>query len=143
MVKRPVMFKIRGVPTKDYSEGSDAEILQTFRVARAEKFATAEGQSAAVLVLEPVDMRPIENYLRDAAANALKTAAGHGGGLDNSRSPPALTRRAVRWPIRWSGGNRAGFPRTACRTACCRSADRESPRCPGRGPSGSAGRILA
>ena len=64
MVKRPVVFKIHGLPTKDYSQGSDAELLEVFRVARAENYQAADGQSVSQWVLEPFDMRPIENYLR-------------------------------------------------------------------------------
>ncbi len=67
-VTRPVLFKVRGVSTKDYSEGSDAEMLQTFRITTAETYRTVDGKSAAALIAEPVDMQPIENYLRSKPA---------------------------------------------------------------------------
>jgi hypothetical protein len=64
VVRQPVRFKVRGLPTKDFSEGSDAELLQVFRVGSAQTYRTTEGKSASVLVLEPFDMQPIENYLK-------------------------------------------------------------------------------
>lgn len=64
VVKQQVRFKVRGLPTKEFSEASDAELLQVFRVAPAQTYRTVEGKSASVLVIEPFDVRPVENYLK-------------------------------------------------------------------------------
>ncbi len=63
-VSQSVRFKVRGLPTKDFSEGSDAELLQVFRVGPPQSYRTVEGKSASVLALEPFDMQPIEKYLK-------------------------------------------------------------------------------
>ncbi len=67
MVTRPVQFRVRGLATEPFSEGSDAEILQVFRVAPAQAYRTVEGKAASVLVLEPFDMQKVENYLKAKA----------------------------------------------------------------------------
>ncbi len=68
MVTQAVLFKLRGLPTKEFSEASDVELLQVFRVGRAQKYQTDEGKSASVLVIEPFDMQPVESYLRSKPA---------------------------------------------------------------------------
>jgi hypothetical protein len=65
VVNQPVVFDVRGVPTAEQSEGGDAEFLQVFRIVGRETYRTADGRAASALVLEPLDMRPIEEYLKN------------------------------------------------------------------------------
>ncbi len=64
MVTQLVRFKVRGLPTTDFAEATDIELLQVLRVLPAEKYQTVDGKPASVLVLEPFDMQPVERYLK-------------------------------------------------------------------------------
>jgi hypothetical protein len=66
--QRP-LFKIRGVPTAEWETSTDVELLGTFEITGSERYQTVEGKSATVLVLKPLDMQPIEDYLRRQSAN--------------------------------------------------------------------------
>ncbi len=66
--QRP-LFKMRGVPTSEWAESNDVELLGAFEVAGTERYKTVEGRWTTVQILKPFDMRPIEAYLRRQTAN--------------------------------------------------------------------------
>ncbi len=65
-IERPVVFVIRGVPTRDAQEGSDIELSQVFEIVNRREYRTVEGRASSALVISPFDMKAVEPYFRGA-----------------------------------------------------------------------------
>ena len=59
---------IRGLETRDLSEGSDVELLDVFEVDRKHSLATEDGRGQSVWVVGTFDMKTVEPYFRAAKA---------------------------------------------------------------------------
>jgi hypothetical protein len=67
IVRQRPLFKIRGQSTAEWDESTDIPLEGTFQIVGTERYQTEDGRSATVQVLKPFDMRPIEQYIKQAA----------------------------------------------------------------------------
>ena len=63
-VKQRVLLKVRGLSTSQWTAGNDAELLNAFRVVGRQQVQGPDGQAATQYLIEPIDLQPIEDYLR-------------------------------------------------------------------------------
>jgi hypothetical protein len=68
IVQQRPLFKMRGQTTDQWSESTEVAIDGAFQVVGTERYRTEDGRWATVQVLQPFDMRPIEEYLRREGA---------------------------------------------------------------------------
>jgi hypothetical protein len=63
-VVRPVSFLIRGLPTDPFTDGTDVQLLNVFRISGKHTYRSVAGKPITVQVLAPFDLRAIEPYFQ-------------------------------------------------------------------------------
>ncbi len=63
-VVRPVELVIRGLPTGEFHEGANREMLAVFEVAARETYQTESGKSKELLVLKQFDLKAVQPYFK-------------------------------------------------------------------------------